>query len=121
MIALQIQTADGWKAMITPHDEDHCGFSSCQYVCYLDGPADPDPAYHCDLFDARIEQGQRLPACHAAQRRARGESTEAKPTAGDELAAMLPYVSRAAQLRYIDALRLRMGESLAERAPDDVP
>jgi hypothetical protein len=32
---------------------------------------------------------------------------------------VLPHCSRAATLRYVDALRLQMGESLAQRNPDD--
>jgi hypothetical protein len=61
MIAQRIATSKGLR-MITPASETRCGWGSCRYVSYIDGPADPDPHYSCELFDRRTD-GRRLPEC----------------------------------------------------------
>lgn len=50
------------------------------------------------------------------------EAALAEPPSGaSDLSEILPLCSRAAALRLVDALRLRHGESLAMRAPPDLP
>lgn len=61
MIAQRLATFDGFQ-MITPASETRCGFSDCKHASYIDGTADHDPYYHCDLFDRRTD-GKRLPEC----------------------------------------------------------
>lgn len=61
MIAQRLATSHGF-VMITPASLKRCGFADCKYACYLDGAADPDPSYHCDLFDLRTDN-VRLPEC----------------------------------------------------------
>lgn len=61
MIAQRLATSDGFQ-MITPASATRCGFADCKHASYIDGAADPDPYYHCDLFDRRTN-GKRLPEC----------------------------------------------------------
>ena len=66
MIRLRIATSDGFRE-ITPATLHRCGFAEGrEHACYVDGPADADPYYHCDLYDQRTD-GKRLWQCiHAA-------------------------------------------------------
>lgn len=61
MIAQRLATVDGFQ-LITPASEARCGFLDCKHACYIDGAADPDPYYHCDLFDKRTDD-KRLSEC----------------------------------------------------------
>ena len=62
MIRLRIATSEGFQE-ITPKTLSRCGFTNgCRHAGYVDGPADPDPYYHCDLYDQRTD-GKRLYQC----------------------------------------------------------
>lgn len=65
MIRLRIATPDGFQEL-TPATLSRCGFTDgCRHASYVDGPADADPYYHCNLYDQRTD-GKRLPQCIAA-------------------------------------------------------
>ena len=59
MIRLRLATEAGIQE-ITPHSLTHC--AGCPQEYYLDGPADPDPHFCCDVYDCRTNR-QRLPEC----------------------------------------------------------
>lgn len=62
MMRLRIATSEGFQE-ITPKTLSRCGFTNgCQLASYVDGPADSDPYYHCDLYDQRTD-GKRLYQC----------------------------------------------------------
>lgn len=65
MIRLRLVTAAGFRE-ITPATLTRCGFENgCHYANYIDGPADGDPYYHCEVYDQRTD-GVRLPECVVA-------------------------------------------------------
>ena len=59
MIRLRLATEAGFQE-ITPHSLTHCAGCSQEY--YLDGPADPDPHFCCEVYDKRTDR-KRLPEC----------------------------------------------------------
>lgn len=59
MIRLRLATEAGFQE-ITPHSQTHC--AGCEREYYLDGPADPDPHFRCDVYDKRTDR-KRLPEC----------------------------------------------------------
>ena len=77
MIRLRLATSDGFRE-ITPATLHRCGFAEgCEHACYVDGPADADPYYHCGLYDQRTD-GKRLSQCIAATNPVIVESLRAK-------------------------------------------
>lgn len=61
-IKLRLATSQGFRE-IAPASLNRYGFADkCQLASYVDGPADSDPYYHCDLYDQRTD-GKRLPQC----------------------------------------------------------
>ena len=59
MIRLRLATEAGIQE-ITPASLTHC--AGCEQEYYLDGPADPDPAFCCEVYDRRTDRC-RLPEC----------------------------------------------------------
>ena len=59
VIRLRLATEAGFQE-ITPHSLTHC--AGCPQEYYLDGPADPDPHFCCDVYDKRTDR-KRLPEC----------------------------------------------------------
>lgn len=61
-VHLRLATDGGFRE-ITPATLTRCGFENgCCYANYIDGPADGDPYYHCEVYDRRTD-GKRLPEC----------------------------------------------------------
>ena len=59
MIRLRLATEAGIQE-ITPASLTHC--AGCEHEYYLDGPADPDPHFCCEVYDRRTDR-RRLPEC----------------------------------------------------------
>ena len=59
MIRLRLATEAGIQE-ITPASLTHC--AGCEQEYYLDGPADPDPHFCCEVYDRRTDR-RRLPEC----------------------------------------------------------
>ena len=59
MIRLRLATDTGFLE-ITPHSQQHC--AGCDQEYYLDGPADPDPHFCCEVYDRRTNR-ERLSEC----------------------------------------------------------
>lgn len=59
MIHLRLATEAGIQE-ITPASLTHC--AGCEREYYLDGPADPDPHFCCEVYDCRTDR-RRLPEC----------------------------------------------------------
>lgn len=59
MIRLHLATEAGIQE-ITPTSLTHC--AGCEQEYYLDGPADPDPHFCCEVYDRRTDRC-RLPEC----------------------------------------------------------
>lgn len=59
MIRLRLATEAGIQE-ITPASLTHC--AGCEQEYYLDGPADPDPHFCCEVYDRRTDR-HRLPEC----------------------------------------------------------
>lgn len=62
MIHLRLATETGVQE-ITPASLTHC--AGCEQEYYLDGPADPDPHFCCEVYDRRTDR-RRLPECISA-------------------------------------------------------
>jgi len=59
MIRLRLATEAGIQE-ITPASLTHC--AGCEQEYYLDGPANPDPHFCCEVYDRRTDR-RRLPEC----------------------------------------------------------
>lgn len=59
MIHLRLATEAGIQE-ITPASLTHC--AGCEQEYYLDGPADSDPHFCCEVYDRRTDR-RRLPEC----------------------------------------------------------
>lgn len=59
MVRLRLATEAGIQE-ITPASLTHC--AGCEQEYYLDGPADADPHFCCEVYDRRTDR-RRLPEC----------------------------------------------------------
>lgn len=100
MIRLRLATEAGFQE-ITPHSLTHC--AGCQREYYLDGPADPDPHFCCDVYDKRTDR-KRLPECVQATNPIVVEAMRlaARPIYGNAVVVPFPHIAPWRSLSEID-------------------
>ena len=93
MIRLRLATEAGIQG-ITPASLTHC--AGCDQEYYLDGPADPDPHFCCEVYDRRTDR-RRLPECIRATNPVIVEQMRLKaqhPAYGDAVVVSFPEERR---------------------------
>ena len=101
MIRLRLATEAGFQE-ITPHSLTHC--AGCEQEYYLDGPADPDPHFCCDVYDKRTNR-KRLPECIQATNPVVVEQMRLQarhPAYGDAIVASFPFTEPRLSLVEVD-------------------